>query len=94
MPQYQASKIGKSLLRKGFKSKEGDHKFYTFYYNDKKTSVFTKISHSSSTINDSLLGLMARQLKLNKNDFCNLVDCPLSEKEYADILIKKKEIIV
>ena len=39
------------------------------------------------TINDSLLNPMARQCKLDKSDFINLVDCPLSRDDYENKLI-------
>lgn len=85
--------IEQGLLRKGFVKREGDHHFF-IYYNLKgeKTAVFTKTSHTPKMreIPDNLLGLMAKQCRLNKADFLNLVDCPLSRDEYEQKLASNK----
>ncbi len=77
--------VEKGLLGKGFQRREGDHHYFT-YYNlaGQKTAIFTKTSHTPKMreIPDNLLGQMARQCRLNKNDFLNLVDCPLSRESY------------
>jgi len=46
--------------------------------------VFTKTSHGSGyrTLDDGLLGQMARQCRLTKARFIELVDCPLSQDDY------------
>ena len=77
--------IERGLLRKGFEQREGDHHYF-IYRNLKgeKTPVFTKTSHTPKMrdIPDNLLALMARQCRLSKADFLNLMDCPLSREEY------------
>jgi hypothetical protein len=77
--------IEQGLRRKGFKQREGDHHYF-IYWNLKgeKTAVFTETSHTPKMrdIPDNLLGLMAKQCRLNKADFINLVDCPLSREEF------------
>jgi len=77
--------VERSLLRKGFRLKEGDHHYFV-YYNAAglKTAKFTKTSHTPKMreIPDGLLNLMARQCGLNKADFLDLIDCPLSREGY------------
>ncbi|MCP4702525.1 MAG: hypothetical protein GY862_37555 [Gammaproteobacteria bacterium] len=77
--------VEKGLLHKGFRKKEGDHHYFTYYnLKGKKTVVHTKTSHTPKMrdIPDNLLVLMAKQCRLNKADFLNLVDCPLTIDEY------------
>lgn len=87
MPRKQ-SEVEKSLLAKGFRSREGDHNYFNYYSKaGKKTAVFTKTSHGAREIDDSLLGCMARQCKLNRADFDRLIECPLDRNSYEAKLI-------
>ena len=88
MPRKQ-SEVEKSLGVKGFLPTKGDHNFFHYYsIAGKKTRVFTKTSHGSREINDSLLGCMARQVKLTRGDFDRLIDCPLDRDTYEKKLIE------
>ena len=73
-----------SLKKKGFQQREGDHSFFTYHRSsdNKKTSVFTKTSHGATDIGDSIIGKMAQQCQLIRNDFLDLVDCPLNRPGY------------
>ncbi|MHB1292076.1 MAG: hypothetical protein ACYCY5_07775 [Sulfuricella sp.] len=87
MPRKQ-SDVEKSLLAKGFRSREGDHNYFNYYSKaGKKTAVFTKTSHGAREIDDSLLGCMARQCKLSRADFDRLIECPLDRNSYEIKLI-------
>jgi hypothetical protein len=79
-----------ALLRKGFKISENHHSYLIYYtLAGKKTAIFTKISHGSNhDIDDSLLGKMARQCKINKDSFCKMVECSIDQKKYESILPK------
>lgn len=80
--------VEKGLLNKGFRCKEGDHHYYTYFNTQgKKTAVFTKTSHSHSEISIGLISLMAKQCKVPKQTFEQLVDCPLSQLLYENILV-------
>ena len=82
-----------ALLEKGFKEeKDRDHKYYFLYYNGKKTSVFTKISHGEREIHDQNCSRMARQMRLTTPQFNNFVDCPLKLPQYLEILVQGKHI--
>jgi predicted RNA binding protein YcfA (HicA-like mRNA interferase family) len=92
MPRKQ-SDVEKSLLLKGFQKSNGDHHYFNYYSTaGKKTRVFTKTSHGSREIDDGLLRLMARQVKLSKADFDDLIDCPLDRNTYEKKLIEKAAI--
>ena len=85
--------IESSLLVKGFEQKEGDHHFFSYRsYAGKKTAVFTKTSHTPKmkSISDELLSQMARQCKLTKQQFLELVDCPMNRDRYELILAAKE----
>jgi len=89
MPRKQVD-VEKSLVMKGFQASKGDHNYFHYYSKSgKKTRVFTKTSHGAREIDDSLLGSMARQLKLCRRDFERLVDCPLDRDTYEQKLIEQ-----
>ena len=90
MPRKQAE-VEKSLEAKGFQSpKGGDHNYFHYFtIAGKKTAVFTKTSHGSREIDDSLLGRMARQCKLSRSDFDRLIDCPLDRNGYEAKLVEQ-----
>jgi len=78
-----SAKTYRNLKKKGFEDGPGDHKFLHFYY-DGKFVLSTKISHGGAhDLEDFLIKKMAVQCKLNKEDFMNLANCPLSAEEYV-----------
>lgn len=82
------SDVEKSLERKGFVKAGGDHKYFHYYtLAGKKTQIFTKTSHGSREIGDSLLARMSKQCKLSRADFDQLIECPLDQKTYENKLI-------
>jgi hypothetical protein len=88
-------KVEESLLKKGFVGTEGDHHFFVYHtLEGKKSSIRTKTSHTPKMkeINDGLLAQMAKQCGLNKQEFINLIDCPLSREQYEKRLKEKGEI--
>ena len=94
MPRDKRS-VETAMRKKGFVQDENTH--HKFYYVTTKgciSSIFTQTSHGSKnkTLDDSLLGLMARQCKLTKKEFLKLVDCDLDQNGYEKMMISKKEI--
>jgi hypothetical protein len=85
MPR-SARAVAAGLREKGFRDRENDHTFFHLYVDDKKTIVSTKISHGEKEIGDTLLALMARQVKLSRKQFLDLVDCPLTLAQYIELL--------
>jgi hypothetical protein len=87
----KARDIKAALTRKGFKETTGrDHLYYFFHHGDKKTDIFTKISHNATDIDDILCSCMARQVRLTNGQFRRLVDCPLTQEGYMAILMERK----
>jgi hypothetical protein len=82
------------LENKGFQAREGDHLFLHYFNRDgRKTCVYTKVSHGSKgDIDDSLLGVMAKQCRLPKKAFLLLVDCPLAREDYEASLMEREVI--
>jgi hypothetical protein len=87
MAVLDAKKTYANLLSKGFKLGKGDHKFLEFYYMGKYI-LQTKISHGEKELEEFHIGMMKRQCKLEKSEFIDLANCPLSADDYVDILKK------
>jgi hypothetical protein len=81
-----AREVIAGLQRKGFASRENDHTFLQLWVANKKTPIYTKVSHGEKEIPDNLLSAMARQLRLNRKQFLELVDCALTLEQYTAIL--------
>ena len=89
-PVAQRSKgdIESALSRKGFARVENDHSWFVYFTTDqKKSRLKTKTSHGSrsTSIGDSLLGMMARQCALTKSEFLELVDCTMSRDAFQAV---------
>ena len=94
MPR-QKTKVESGLLSKGFREIQSDHHYFIYFTKQgKKTTARTKTSHTKKMkdIPDNLLGQMAKQCHLTKSKFLDLVDCPLSQDNYEEIL-QQQEII-
>jgi hypothetical protein len=84
MSTRKCKDVSAALLKKGFQLREGDHQYFVYHRSSdaKKTPVFTKISHGEREIGDFLLGHMAKQCKVARADFLDLVDCPMDRTGY------------
>lgn len=88
MASLRARDVEAALERKGFRKRDGHHAFFVYYTaNNQKTGVRTKMSHGENEIGNKLIGAMARQCRLAKEDFKRLIECPLSRDEYEAILV-------
>ena len=81
--------IESSLTKKGFVKDDTHH--HCFIYETiagKKTEIRTRTSHGSSykSLGDPLLGQMAKQVRLSKPQFLELVDCPMDRAVYEAIV--------
>lgn len=88
-----AKKALESLVKKGFQPYDGDHKFLE-YFHDGKLVLHTKISHGEKELNDYLIAQIARQCKISKTNFADLINCPLSADGYVENLKENGEIEV
>jgi predicted RNA binding protein YcfA (HicA-like mRNA interferase family) len=80
-----------ALLAKGFSArrKGGDHRFFVYISQaGRVTSVRTKTSHSPKMrdIPDNMLSQMAKQCRLSKRQFIELIECPLDRDGFEEIL--------
>jgi len=81
--------IDTALRKKGFvRSVDSDHVVYRIFSAVGELLARTKVSHGmmGSTLSANLISVMARQLHLTKNQFLTLIDCPLDEEGYREIL--------
>jgi hypothetical protein len=85
MAVLDAKKTLQNLLGKGFISTKGDHRFLELYFKGKYI-LHTKISHGEKELESFHIGMMSRQCKLDKKDFIDLANCPLSAEGYVEIL--------
>lgn len=84
-------KTYQNLKKKGFidaVNKSTDHKRLEFIFNGKFV-LSTKLSHNNQDLDNYLIKQMSVQCNLDKNDFEDLVKCPLSKEEYIQILKQK-----
>ena len=83
-------KIISALKKKGFvKGDKDHHDYYYFHHEGKISGVYTYFSTGSKykVYGAPLLSQIKKQLKLNDNkELLNLIDCPMSEKDYINIL--------
>ena len=89
MTSIKTNKVLNGLITKGFYLSRGNHKHLVFQVDGKKTKIRTKVSHGSKEIDSHLINLMSLQLKLEKKQFIDLINCPLSSKGYLRELQKQ-----
>lgn len=92
---FKKREVESALESKGFERRENDHSFFIYHtISGQKTTVRTKTSHGSGgrDIDDSLIGSMAKQCRVNAQKFKDLIECPLSREEYEDMLVNEEHI--
>ena len=83
MATIKVRKVRNALTKKGFvEDRSKDHIYFFYRPDDKKHSIHTKISHGEVDIDDSLIRFMAKQIKLDRDEFLKFVMCTLSKDEY------------
>lgn len=95
MTSFDYKKVETALCRKGFTvEKNRTHKIFQYYDQlGRPTRVRTLTSHNNQEVGDSLIGMMSKQLHINRKQLIDLVNCPLGQSEYEEILIEKGIII-
>lgn len=92
----KAKLVESSLKKKGFLEEKTHHKRFIYFTVDgKKTCAKTFISHGSKTkdLDGYLINAMSKQCKLNKDQFKDLINCPMSREQYEEHLSKKGYIL-
>jgi predicted RNA binding protein YcfA (HicA-like mRNA interferase family) len=88
MGSLNSKKTVRNLLSKGFVKARGDHQFLEFWHNGRYV-LQTFCSHNSQDINDHLIIMMKNQCRLDKGDFLDLANCPLSREGYVSKLVER-----
>ncbi len=91
MSALDPNKTYRNLKKKGFVdavNKSKDHKRLELFFKEKLV-LSTKLSHNNKDLGDYLIKQMSVQCHLDKNDFINLANCPLSKEEFLEILEQK-----
>jgi hypothetical protein len=88
MAVLDAKKTYKNLQSKGFVKANTHHKYLEYFHNGKLV-LHTRISHGETDLNDYLIRQMSSQCKLDKSNFMDLANCPLSQEAYFEILKSK-----
>ena len=94
MPALEKVQVISALQSKGFREEPGarNHRYFVYYDGDRKTRIKTKTSHSPKvrTLDNSLVKKMADQCHVTKEEFVQLVRCPLTAEKYRLVLLTKK----
>lgn len=85
MASLKAKKTESSLLKKGFLWASGDHNYLELWH-DGKYVLQTFLSHNNQDIGDDLISKMRKQCQLDKKEFMDLINCPLSQEAYIKLL--------
>ena len=87
------NKAEKNLGKKGFRREEDrDHVYYYMEYKGTETGIKTFFSHSKQfrDLHGDIVTKMRRQLRLDSTaQIKNLLECPMSQDDYVDLLIRK-----
>lgn len=89
MTKRKTSELQVALTKKGFRKSNNHHEMYLFYHKGKKSSVRTRLSHGAKEYSENLLAQMAKQVRLDRGQFDDFIECPLTEEEYIEHLLAK-----
>lgn len=81
---YNVREVRKALIIKlrAIENRSAKHPRYDIYDDAGMFLGATHISHGARDINDNLLTLMARQLKVRTSDFRAIIICELEREDY------------
>jgi hypothetical protein len=91
IPRTISARKFASLLRSlGFEEDHSkDHIFFYFLVQG-RIVTYTKISHGTREISQPLLGLIGKQLKLNRQEFADFLQGKTNREEYENLLRHKR----
>lgn len=93
MSVLDGKKTYKAMCSKGFTVTEQggkDHKRIEFWHEGKLSRSRTKFSHNNQDLDDSLIGLISKQVGLTKKQFLAFAECTLTQEAYIEILRAQK----
>jgi hypothetical protein len=92
LKRFKTGEFQGALEKKGFRSeRKSSHWVYYFYDEDnRKTHIFTKVSHGrSEDIGNPLMKFLKIQLFLDNNEMANFIECPMDYAQYLALLRRK-----
>lgn len=95
MKPRKTKDIQKVLEKKGFilEPAKDHHQFYYLVIDGKKQAIKTYFSHSKKEYDKSLMNQIKKQLKFRETEKAeDFFDCPMSEKQYIEMLVELGEI--
>lgn len=94
LTKLKINDVIRALKKKGFKLSDNDHKHFVLYVDGKKTTIRTEVSQGEKEIGDVLIHLMSIQMKLDKKQFEDFINCPLSYERYKAVLQKQDFLLI
>ena len=83
---FNKNKVIKALHKKGFVQRNNKDIYFEYVFRG-KVVLSTKVSHGpDKTLSKSLIGQMYRQCHLTRGEFEDLVNCPLGQHQYENLL--------
>lgn len=77
------SDVEAGLRRKGFRQVDTHHRYFVYHTESGlKSRIRTRTSHGGRDLDLWLLTQMAKQCRVSRSEFLDLVDCPLGQKTY------------
>lgn len=68
-----------------FQESETDHHIYKLVINN-NIVCWTKVSHGTKEIHDTIIGKMANQIGVRNRQFCEMINCTISKDDYYGII--------
>ena len=92
MSPFKTREFKRACEKKGFRvERSTGHDYLYFYYENKKTQIFTKVSFGSSEeIGVQLFKYLKKQLRLDDSkQLADFIKCPIEYVDYVEILRQK-----
>lgn len=90
MTQLNQRKTVSNICSKGFVEKKGgSHRAFNYMtLEGKRSSITTHVSRSPQhkVLTDALIAAMAKQCRINKNEFVEFAECSIDQYAYESIL--------
>jgi hypothetical protein len=87
--ELRVPRITHALRKKGFEAYESHHLMYWLVVEGRKTAIRTRISHGERKVDDWLLGQMAKQLHLSKQELLDFIECRIGGEQYVKLMIER-----
>ena len=92
MTQIHVSRLVNALTSKGFEAVETHHTMLWLVVRGNRTGIHTWISHGTRKAEDWLLGQIARQIHLTKQELLKFIDCEIGADNYVTLMIERSHL--